>query len=256
MVLKNNSIVVIQNTRFDGFFNVLGRIGFRRNIDKIVVYTEHDKATLVSLCPKMHLDKEISIIPLACRFEKSTELPALTNKLVTVARIEEYSKNFSAMCKVMSLLSSDFTLDIYGTGTKEEIDSLKEKIKSNTQINFKGVVHNVDLVLRHYSLFIMTFYFKGFGQSLIEARSQGLPLVAFETFDALQTIISNDFNGYRIKPFDCVDFANAIKNILSSNDSYIDFSKSAIKKSVETEHAFFSEKWALLFSELEGDCLK
>lgn len=248
-VINQNKVILVQTNRFDIFFNVTGNFAFKRNIKSInylTVYTDADKVKLIELYPQFNLQNKIKVIPRACRLPTTNKKQTLSKKLITIARIEEHSKNFTAMVKIIKLLPESYTLDIYGTGTSDEVDRLQLLIKNEPRINFCGVARNVDKILKQYSLFIMTSYYEGFGQTLIEARSQGLPLVAFGTFDALPFIIEDGFNGRIVEAFDCNSFAKAITDTLSSDQSYDKYSENAILKSKETEQKYVSRLWEAL----------
>jgi glycosyltransferase involved in cell wall biosynthesis len=249
--LTKNKVILIQTNKVDVYFNFLGRIGFVNNIeniDNITVYTQADKSKLLTTYPKLNLENKIKIIPRACRFSTTPEVADFSNKLVSIARIDEAQKNFTSMCKVMSLLPASFTLDIYGAGLATEIAALKEKIKNEPRISFKGVTTTPDIVLRKYSLFMMTSHFEGFGQTLIEARSQGLPIVAFNTFEALSSIVENGYNGFFIKPYEHNNFSEAIQTILSKPHIYDDYSMNSINKSTETQMDLVSQLWVSIIS--------
>ena len=250
-VLKTNKIILIQHNAFDVYFNFVVKIGFKLNykyIDNIVVYTDYDKRDLSTrYLNKNILDKTFAI-PLACRLDrlKNQQEKKYSKKLVTISRIEECQKNFKSMCNIMLLLPKDFTLDIYGIGTDEEVKRLEVLIQDSPQIKYKGITKNVQKTLSEYATFIMSSHYEGYGQTLIEARSQGLPLVAFNTFNALPSIVDNGSNGFVVEPYDHDAFASSIKTILSSEERYEFFSRNALLKAAETDAVCVAKLWSEL----------
>src|SRR5690606_32264812 len=140
------------------------------------------------------------------------EIARFSRRLVTITRISEQQKNLSGMIEVMDLMPKGYTLDIYGGGTSEEVRYLEEMIKerSNSNVRFCGVARDVESVLKEYSVFLMTSHYEGFGQTIIEARSQGLPVIAYNTFDAASWVIKNGETGFLIQPYDKYSFKKAI----------------------------------------------
>ena len=250
-VMKRSKVVLIQTNKFENLFSGFGGIVFKYSFDlikDITVYTEFDREKLINLFPELGIKEKVSVIPRGCRFATTNSVRSYSKKLVTIARIDEPQKNFASMVEIMKLLPKDYTLDIYGKGTEDAVLSLEKLISSDDRISYRGVTRTPDEVLKKYSVFILTSHFEGFGQTLIEARSQGVPLVAFETFDALKWIIDNGSNGIIVPPYEHGRFADALKEILQDESVYLKFSNNAIAKSVETELASISGKWSELLS--------
>src|SRR5690606_27135151 len=127
-----------------------------------------------------------------------------------------------------------------------EVDALIRLVAGHPAIRFRGPVKEVDKVLRQYSVFIMTSHYEGFGQTLIEARSQGLPIVAFDTFDALSWIVRHGENGFRVTPGDHVDFALRIQTLTADCGQYERFSRAALTLARDTESAVIDRLWQTL----------
>jgi glycosyltransferase involved in cell wall biosynthesis len=144
----------------------------------------------------------------------------------------------------------DFTLDIYGGGPKNEVAALINKIKDVDNINYCGVATDMYEVYSDKSLFIMTSNYEGFGQTLIEARSQGLPIVAFDTFDALSYIVGHNVNGFKVEPNNIEQFIGCIVQVLTNQDLYNKLSCAAIKESKKTEMVLINSKWRNLLVSL------
>jgi Glycosyltransferase len=239
----NTKVILVQTNRFDVYFKGLGALVFRLfswRLKCFVVYTKRDLESFVQLYPSIKVD--LKVIPRGCKLVTSGITSPMSKKMVTIARIEEEQKNFDGMIDVMSELGAQYHLYIYGHGHDTEIDRLQEKIKNIENVSFMGVALNVSAVLKDYSLFLMTSHYEGFGQTLIEARSQGLPVVAYDTFDALESIVECGFNGFKVAPYNKVVFCEKIRAILS--DSYNVFSANSLLKAKETEVEGVNEKWA------------
>ena len=95
----------------------------------------------------------------------------------------------------------------------------------------------------------MTSRYEGFGNTLIEARSQGLPIIAYDTFEALKWIVEDGKNGYLIPFEDQKKFADSILKISNSEKIYSEMSRNALKMSESTEYEKIMKKWRELIND-------
>ncbi|PKG98778.1 glycosyltransferase [Paraglaciecola sp. MB-3u-78] len=245
-------IILVQSNSVEKLFQ--GRIlkalsqKILNRVDALTLYTSFDKQ---ALCRRFQVDdNKISIIPRACKLPTTAPRESKNYKLVTICRIVENQKNFTAMIQIMAKIP-EMTLDIYGTGSVEEVKSLKNKISKSANIRFFGKTNDVAKTLSEYSIFIMTSYYEGYGQSLIEARSQGLPIVLFNTFDAAQSVVIDGKNGFLIAPFDQQLFIDGIRKILTIDSVYQHMSFESISLSATSDTLSIQNKWLRLFKSLQ-----
>ena len=243
--LTSSRIILVQTNRFDIFFKPLSKIIMaltKKHIDYVTVYTEKDKTFLTEMYPD--LSKRTKVIPRGCRIQSSETVRTCSKKLVTVARIDEDQKDFTAMLDIFSRLPKGYSLDIYGGGSAEEIASLQEKVGKVPGVQFKGEVSDdLPKVLQQYSVFLMTSRYEGFGQTLIEARSQGLPIVVLDNFDALSFIVENGFNGFAIQNNDRHEFSRKILELCENEPIYMNMTRNALSKAQETNLELVNSLW-------------
>lgn len=250
-VLYKKRLILVQSNRLDTLFSgKLVKLAFSlngNNIHKFCVYTTFDQKKLEK---NFRFSKEkILVIPRGCKLKSKSTVADFNRKLVTIARIQEEQKNFDKMIDVMKKIDSSYTLDIYGTGSNSEVFALKNKIADIKNINYLGPTDNVAETLSGYSVFLMTSHYEGFGQTLIEARSQGLPLVVFNNFEAATWIINQGENGYLIKNNDVDDFVSKIESLTIDRTTYESFSKNCLKMANETDNFKVESQWVKLLSE-------
>lgn len=244
-VRKGSKIILVQTNRLDIFFAKMETLVMKllsRYVDLFTVYTSEDKRAVDKLYGKWF--RSILVIPRGCKLKTADSLPVMTKKLITIARIHEHQKNFKGLVDIVKKLPSDYSLTIYGDGPPDEVNNLKKLIHSEPNIRFLGSTSNVAEVLREHSLFVMTSHYEGFGQTLIEARSQGLPIVAFRTFDALPWIIKENSNGKIISAYDTNAFAEAVVAILENNEKFESMAANALLYSKETEKQSINSIWS------------
>ncbi|CED70267.1 putative glycosyl transferase [Aliivibrio wodanis] len=238
------TIILVQINRADVYLshsNLKAVKKYHQDINHVTVYTEQDKVEIEKLC--FELTGKCVVIPRGCKLATAQARISSSKKLLTIARIEEKQKNFAAMVSIMKALPPEYTLDIYGDGSKEEITELLTKIKDEPRIQYCGVTQDVESVLQQYSLFIMTSRYEGFGQTLIEARSQGLPVVLFNTFDAASWIVEDGVNGYLIPEGDINTFSQRIMLLCEDDEKYQQVSGSAIKSASTTDKQIVDQAW-------------
>lgn len=235
--LKDNRIILIQTNKFSKLFERFGKYAFEsrmKYIDYLSVYTENDFEYVKKYYPAV--TDRTKIIPRGCRIPTGNSKKCINYRLVTICRIDENQKNLSSMIRIVKNLPEEYTLDVYGVGHQNEISFLMDCIDEDTdRIRYLGEAKNIEDILSQYSLFLMTSNYEGFGQTLIEARSQGLPIVAFNTFDALSWIVKDGYNGRVIGNKDEELFRMAIIDILSDEEKFYSYSKGAIEMADSTE---------------------
>jgi len=148
----------------------------------------------------------------------------------------------------MRNLPADYTLSIFGDGPKDEIAQLEHLIEGFSNVTFYGPTSDVQSVLRKHNIFVMTSHYEGFGQTLIEARSQGLPTIAYNTFDALQWVIKEGANGTIVNPYNVDSFVEAVQTIAENKKTYLRMSENALKFSKETEKGNINKLWSSTLS--------
>lgn len=250
-VLKTNNVIMVQTNRLDIIFTPLGKLAMLlrgKYINHFTVYTSFDESELAALYPEFK--SRIKIIPRASKIDKASSIPAQSKKLLTLARICEDQKNFKAMVEVMRLLPADYSLDIYGDGTEKEVSDLKKLIQHDRRIRYQGSSNKVEDIYKEYSLFLMTSHYEGFGQTLVEARSQGLPIVLFDTFPAAKWIVRDCENGYLIPPYNITAMAEKISYLLGNTELYIRFCHRALVLAEETSKEAINNSWRGLSIEL------
>lgn len=245
--LNRVRIVFVQANSFEKLFRTSwSRMLFDffvRYVNTLTVYTDKDKVEFLSYYPEFR--GNIYVVPRGCKLSSLVYKPRCNlRRLVTIARVAENQKNFSFMIRVLDLLPSAYTLDIYGDGASHEIAALKQLVSSskNKNVEFKGPTSDVAGVLLNYSVFLMTSNYEGFGQTLIEARSQGLPIIARDTFPALSFIVKDGVNGFRVSGAE-KEFSEKVLQVTSSEESYHRLSKGAIELAGSTSESIVGDLW-------------
>lgn len=247
---KDIKIIFLQSTRLDinvGKHSAAILKKRHKLISRLVVYTVLDKNAWLKKFPFLS-ETKLTPIPCQCRLSICSNAKKSNKNLVAITRISP-EKNIEAMIAVMKTLGEDYSLEIYGEGNNDYTSFLMDQASNATNIIFKGATTDIKEVLSDKSVFLMTSHYEGYGQTLIEARSQGLPIVAYNTFDTLSTIVRDGINGHIIEPYDTEAFARSIRAIVEGSNYQI-MSNNALNLSKENESSRIKVKWRKLLDSL------
>lgn len=128
----------------------------------------------------------------------------------------------SAMGYLVNRLGvNNIHFDLFGNGSDAYIEKLKNLInnlKIGNHIKFHGKVDRNQLlkIYKDYDLFLLPSTFREpFGVVLIEAMSQGVPIVATDT-GGIPEVITHELNGLLVSPEDSIKMAEAVKRLIDN----------------------------------------
>ena len=91
--------------------------------------------------------------------------------------------------------------------------------------HFVGNIPNAGAYCKNADLFILLSDYEGLPMTIIEAMSQGLPIVSSDV-GGVHEIVRNGVNGY-VVPNEICEFANRIKNVLEDEELYSQMSQAS-----------------------------
>ncbi len=141
-------------------------------------------------------------------------------KIVQVARLLHNHKGQDLLLRAAGILVDngyvDFTIDFIGEGESELfLKNLAKELKLDSIVTFKGLKQQDYLIehLSEYDLFVLPSRYEGFGISLIEAMSSGVPVVA-SNCDGPREILGEGNYGYLFENENVQDLADKIEIFL------------------------------------------
>lgn len=164
-------------------------------------------------------------------------------KLITACRLEE-RKGVDVVIESLSLILKDFPkakLDIVGGGSLEQ--KLKEQVNKlglNENVKFHGKVAQskvIELMKQAHVFCFPTSASEGFPKVVIEALACGLPVITSKV-SVLPKLIG-DSCGVTLKSPTSENVAEAIRDIISKDEIYENFSNNAIN----TAKQYSLESW-------------
>lgn len=104
-----------------------------------------------------------------------------TGKIVAVGRLEE-QKNYPMLLNAFSVFLNtypDYVLHIYGEGKeKDNLLLICQELNIAEKVIFEGVSSDIHNSLVDYDFFVMTSWFEGMPNALMEAMAMGLPVIS------------------------------------------------------------------------------
>jgi len=148
----------------------------------------------------------------------------------TVCRLSK-EKGLKEFLRTISKL--DFNLNFFIIGDGPELKKLKEtciNLRIEKKIIFLGFLNSIKVQkeLKKLDLFINCSYFEGFPNSVVEALSSGVPVIASQSHGGINEIIKNNNFGYIYN-----DQEDLINTITDFNNGKIKFN---IKKNILAKH--------------------
>lgn len=138
-------------------------------------------------------------------------------KFITVARLSQ-EKGIERLIHAVALLTIPYIFYIIGEGNKRnELQKLIDDLQLNDKIFLTGQKDNPFSGMEDADFFLMSSYYEGFPNVLLEAGARGIPVVAFNAPGGIAEIITEPENGLLVANNDIIAFAEAISKALAIN---------------------------------------
>ena len=119
------------------------------------------------------------------------------------------------MAKKLLPSRPDWKWVICGEGPqRKELEAAVAEAGLQDRLLLPGVQKDMDAWYRSAAMLVLTSDMEGLPMTLLEAKSWGLPLVAFDIMTGPSDIIDHEKNGYLIQPFDLDAMADGIGKLM------------------------------------------
>lgn len=140
-----------------------------------------------------------------------------------------------------------WSLDLYGDGEeKQNIENFIAANNLSNSVNLNGWVDGVSDLYPDYSFFVLPSEREGFPLVILEAQSQGLPVISFDILTGPAEIINHKIDGLLIEEKNVAQFGDAIL-LLAEN---YELRKSMSKKAKENSKKFSKERILNLWTKI------
>ncbi|MFC5727925.1 MULTISPECIES: glycosyltransferase [Nocardioides] len=230
-----------------------GGTGIRRampGLDAFIVLTEADRHDY-----RMdHPDARIEVIRNAVLWPIRTERPERDSRTVVAAGRLAPVKGFDRLVDAWSMVEADFPdwrCRIYGTGPLRA--GLEEQVRSkSTTLELAGYSSDMMADLGRAELFVMSSRFEGLPMTLIEALTQGTPVVSFDCPRGPGEIV-DEGNGRLVPDGDVPALAAALAELMADRELRTRLGVQALKDSRKYAIDQVAARWAALADDLAGN---
>jgi glycosyltransferase involved in cell wall biosynthesis len=159
------------------------------------------------------------------------ESSSLTHKKVIAVGKHSLQKGYDRLLQSWQLVQQDYPdwhLEIYGKiDSSHQLEELSKSLQVADTVTFFPPVADIQAKYLESSVFVLSSRFEGFGMVLIEAMACGVPCVTFDCPYGPADIVANQKDGLVVKNNDIQGFANAIKQMLESQELRASMGKAA-----------------------------
>ena len=220
---------------------------FSKRYDRIVVLTEEDKRI------NWHNNDRVIVLENPLRFSL-VKLSSLTKKkVISVGRLSPV-KGFSQLIRAFKTvvdLYPDWELHIFGEGPERE--SLLDEIQSlglQNSVSLHGTTKQVQEELTQASIYACSSRFEGFGLSILEAMSCGLPIVSFDCPYGPRSLIDNGHSGFLVPLDDVQGLSEKICLLIEDANLRKTMGENAYNSTKKNNLDLVTSRWMYLFLEL------
>lgn len=207
------------------------------NADKIISLSEGVKHDLIKINKKLQSNTVVINnigIERSSGIESKLPSDSYTKKIVVCGRLLKL-KGFHDVIEALPMVLKQVQVELYILGDGPERDNLLQLAKSlaiDDNIKFLGFQRNPGQFMGQSDLFVLSSYYEGFGNVIIEAMALGLPVIATDCPYGPGEIITDGKNGLLVPVGSPRELANAIIKVLTNAKLQLSLSKSG-KESVD-----------------------
>ena len=204
--------------------------------------------------PKMKIAVIGNVVP---QYEEEAELACAKEqyKIIFIGRLVKKIKRPHLLIEAFSKLADTFphwSVEIWGDGSKKSyqwfLETIIRRKGLSERIFLKGTTHNVASVLQKGDLFVFPSAFEGFGLTLAEAMSMGLPPLGCKSCVAVNELIQDGVNGLLAE--DGVDsLAQSMRMLMENQDLRVRLGKAARASMRKYEASVIWAAWEDLLDE-------
>lgn len=221
--------------------------------NKVVTLTEENK---VDYCKHFLLPKnKVRVIQNWIDLDKyhSQKYDTESKSLVSAGRFGK-EKGFDQLIKAFAPVAKkhpQWTLDLYGDG--EMMDTVKNLIDEYNiggNVNLMGMRNDLSEQYGKYAFYVLPSYREGLPLTLLEAKTNRLPIVSFNIKTGPSEIVRDGVDGILVPPQDIEAMSNAICSIIEDDDMRIRMSDKSQENIDKFSKKTIINKWMSLIEEL------
>ncbi|MBJ8799141.1 MULTISPECIES: glycosyltransferase family 4 protein [Citrobacter] len=215
--------------------------------DDLVLLTQHDYKLLNKI-----VRSRVSIIPNASNFELQHESTLEhKNKIVLAVGRLTYQKAFDRLLRIWASLDDrdGWVLHIVGDGEKRnELQNLIFELDISESVSLISATPFIADEYKNASILAMTSRYEGLPLVLIEAKSYGLPAIAFDCKTGPREIINDNEDGILVADGDETAFSLLLTTLIRDDSLRKRMQHEALKNAEHYTVEKISQQWQELIS--------
>ncbi len=226
-----------------------------KGCDKIVVLSSRFIPNFVEIYGS-GLESKLTAISNCLTLDYYFDIKELWKKkkqVLLVSRLVEDRKRISLVFKIWSGIMkqhkfNEWELIIVGDGPHRQIyENLCRKFNLEN-VSFKGKQKNVYPYYYNASVFIFTSDVEGWGLTLTEAQQMGVVPIAFDSYESIHDIITNQKDGILIQEGDINGYIDSLSDLMNDTNKRNKMAEAGILNSARFSPNLVAQKWYNLFN--------
>jgi GalNAc-alpha-(1->4)-GalNAc-alpha-(1->3)-diNAcBac-PP-undecaprenol alpha-1,4-N-acetyl-D-galactosaminyltransferase len=169
-------------------------------------------------------------------------------------------KGFDSLISAFARLAEshrEWQLEIWGEGPERAaLERLRDSLGLGGRVLLPGRTRDPYQVLRRASVFVMSSRFEGFGNTLAEAMSCGLPVISFDCPSGPRQLIRDGIDGLLVQPDDLGALATGIERLVLDRDLARRLGSRAPEIVDRFALSRVLERWDSVFEEVTGRTIR
>lgn len=230
-------------------YNKWKKICLNRTYNHVTVLTQADKDVIGDKL------RHVTVMPNPLAFKPADEVPQKQNVILAVGRLDAgHYKGFDILIKAFGMVSTDWSLQIAGSGTPASYEKYKKLAKEcgvEKRVEFLGFVNNPISLYQKASIFVLSSRYEGFGLVLIEAMSQGCACVACDYKGRQKEIITSPKQGLICEVENVEALATALIKMIGDEEWRDTVRHYAIERSKDFTFDKIADRWENIFRNIK-----
>ena len=180
----------------------------------------------------------------------------LQKNIITIGRLA-IQKNHTLLLNAFLRIKDDFpdyNLFIYGEGEERcALEQYITNLKIDDRVFMPGRINNVQEILSHATLFILSSDYEGLPNALMEAMAAGVPVISTDCAGGgPRTLLKEGVNGFLVKCGDVDSLANRIHYLLGHPEVMTSIGKNAAERAQDFRKEIICDNWVQFFYRILG----
>lgn len=187
-------------------------------------------------------------------FPENVKLDEKENTVLAAGRLDPV-KGFDRLIRCFAMVSDqapDWKLKIAGAGDeREKLERIIDELKLSEKVSLLGKLdaEGIENEMRKASVFAMSSHSEGFPFVLLEAKSCGLPTVAFDVRVGPAAVLKDGEDGFLVKDDDSEAYSQKLLQLISSKE----LRDKMAQKAMENVREFSSQRLYKIWTDIIGD---